>query len=559
MNTGLILHTVLGLLLLLIPAGALYLLERKALKSFGIAIVRMMLQLLVLCLMVRILIRVDNLWLSILWLLLMAFYAAWIVIIRCRNQGDKSSDSILPHGAVPMIPVGMGLFVGVMVVGLWLLGLVFPVRISSACWFVPVTALLLGHAATMMIRGLSTYVSALKADREQYEFLRGNGQPHLKALMPFLRRSLLAVMSPTVANLSVLGLFSMPLLLGGIFLGGVSPINAFFIMLCMTVGCVAASVLSLGITIFLFDRILFDKLGKLMLVLTMMLTMTACTGRKGGEAAEQDANGLYASGNTARVEAPETGMSEAETAGRQAKTVVMYEMPAKLADRPEQILKRKGYTTSYNSRTKTPNWVAWHLTKSHTYGSFQRDQEVFSEDVDVKAPRATDRDYYNSRYDRGHMCPAGDNKWDAQAMTQSFLFTNVCPQNHGLNKYEWNDLEILCRDWARKYGAVDIVCGPLYSSKGDRYKVGGSSDTQQKVIGSNKVWVPDAFFKVVLCRQGHPKAIGFVYRNEGKKQPMEEAVCSVDEIETMTGIDFFPALDDTTERRVEANASLSEW
>ena len=142
MNTGLILHTVLGLLLLLIPAGALYLLERKALKSFGIAIVRMVLQLLVLCLMVRILIRVDNLWLSILWLLLMAFYAAWIVISRCRNQGDKSSDSILPHGAVPMIPVGMGLFVGVMVVGLWLLGLVFPVRISSACWFVPVTALL---------------------------------------------------------------------------------------------------------------------------------------------------------------------------------------------------------------------------------------------------------------------------------------------------------------------------------------------------------------------------------------------------------------------------------
>ena len=484
----------------------------------------------------------------------MAFYAAWIVVIRCRNQEDKSRDSTQNHGAVPIIPVSLGLFVGVLVVGLWLLGLVFPVRISSARWFVPVTALLLGHATTMMIRGLNTYVSALKADREQYEFLRGNGQPHLRALMPFLRRSLLAVISPTVANLSALGLFSMPLLLGGIFLGGVSPINAFFIMLCMTVSCVAVSVLSLGITIFLSDRIFFDKLGKLMLMLALMVTMTACTGRKGGEAAEQDANGLYASGNTMRAEAP-----EAETASRKAKTVVMYEMPAKLADRPEQILKRKGYTTSYNSRTKTPNWVAWHLTKSHTYGSNQRSQEVFAEDESVKAPRATDNDYYNSRYDRGHMCPAGDNKWDRQAMTESFLFTNVCPQNHGLNKYEWNDLEILCRDWARKYGAIDIVCGPLYSSEGERFRVGVNSEHQQKTIGRNKVWVPDAFFKVVLCRQGHPKAIGFVYRNEGKKQSMEEAVCSVDEIETMTGMDFFPSLDDTTERRIEANASLSEW
>ena len=157
------------------------------------------------------------------------------------------------------------------------------------------------------------------------------------------------------------------------------------------------------------------------------------------------------------------------------------------------------------------------------------------------------------------MCPAGDNKWDKEAMTQSFLFTNVCPQNHGLNKYEWNDLEILCRDWARKYGAVDIVCGPLYSSEGERFRVGGSTPSQQKTIGRNKVWVPDAFFKVVLCRQGRPKAIGFVYRNEGKKQLMEEAVCSVDDVEAMTGIDFFPSLDDATERRVEASASLSDW
>ena len=296
--------------------------------------------------------------------------------------------------------------------------------------------------------------------------------------------------------------------------------------------------------------------GNLWLALLLMATVLGCTRNRGGATAEavdqQDANGFYGAGSAART-------ADAETEARQAKTVVMYEMPAPLKDRPEQILRRRGYTTSYNSQTKNPNWVAWHLTKSHTYGSFQRDQEVFSEDADVKAPRATDNDYYNSRYDRGHMCPAGDNKWDAQAMTQSFLFTNVCPQNHGLNKYEWNDLEILCRDWAREYGAIDIVCGPLYSSATERYRIGRNSQDTQKTIGRNKVWVPDAFFKVVLCRQGRPKAIGFVYRNEGKKQLIEEAVHSVDEIEAMTGIDFFPALDDVTESRIEARASLSEW
>lgn len=227
---------------------------------------------------------------------------------------------------------------------------------------------------------------------------------------------------------------------------------------------------------------------------------------------------------------------------------VEYELPAPLKDRPEQILHRMGYTTSYNKTTRNPNWVAWHLTKSHTYGSHQRREEIFTEDTDV-SPRATDNDYYNSRYDRGHMCPAGDNKWDATAMTQSFLFTNICPQNHALNKYEWNALEIQCRDWARQYGAIDIVCGPVYDNA-----------TPTRTIGRGHVWVPDAFFKVVLCRTSQqPKAIGFLIRNDGKKVSLKSLVRTVDEIERITGIDFYPALDDKVEKRIEAEANLSDW
>ena len=247
-----ILHTFLGLLLLLIPAGALYVLERKMLQPFAVAVARMMVQVLVLCLMVWVLIKVDSLWLLLVWLLAMSGFSAVLVLKRCNLDVRKL-----------LIAVASGLYVGVFLVGLWLLGLVLPVSVFDVRWFVPVMALLTGHATVMMIRGLNTYVSALRTDEQQYEFLRGNGQSHLKALLPFLRRSLLAVISPTMANLSVLGLTSMPLLLCGIFLGGMSPVNAFVLMLHMTVGCVAASVLSLGITLFLADRSLFDKFGKL--------------------------------------------------------------------------------------------------------------------------------------------------------------------------------------------------------------------------------------------------------------------------------------------------------
>ena len=111
--------------------------------------------------------------------------------------------------------------------------------------------MLLGHSSAMLIRGLNTYVSALKADVQQYEFLRGNGANHMNALRPFVRRALLSVMSPTIANLMALGLGTMPLLLCGVLIGGMTPINAFALMLYMTIGCVAASVLVLGLTLWL--------------------------------------------------------------------------------------------------------------------------------------------------------------------------------------------------------------------------------------------------------------------------------------------------------------------
>lgn len=274
-----------------------------------------------------------------------------------------------------------------------------------------------------------------------------------------------------------------------------------------------------------------------LLAAALLLTaLTACrNGRQSAVPGVQEVSGFY--------DAKAATMTDTQ------QQVVRYELPARLKDRPEQILTRLGYTVSYNSTTRCPNWVAWHLTADHTRGSHSRQNEQFTEDTSVAEPRATNQDYYNSRYDRGHLCPAGDSKWSAQAMAESFLLTNICPQNHGLNSHEWNDVEMLCREWARKYGAIDIVCGPLYTQPA----------AQQRTIGRNRVWVPDRLFKVVLCRKGTPKAIGFIYRNEGKKQLMEEAVCTVDEVERLTGIDFFPALDDKTEKRIEAEAKLADW
>ncbi len=212
------------------------------------------------------------------------------------------------------------------------------------------------------------------------------------------------------------------------------------------------------------------------------------------------------------------------------------------------ILNRKAYTTSYNKQRRTPNWVAWTLTAEHTRGNLLRDEERFEEDPQVSEPRATWQDYFNSRYDRGHMCPAGDNKWDQEAMTQSFLMTNVCPQNHKLNKDDWNDLEMQCRTWARRFGEVTIVCGPLYESV-----------DAPRTIGRNRVQVPTGFFKVVYREKPSPQAVAFIFRNDGSNQPWKKQACTVDEAEQRSGIDFLYQLPNHVEDLVEANADLEQW
>lgn len=238
-------------------------------------------------------------------------------------------------------------------------------------------------------------------------------------------------------------------------------------------------------------------------------------------------------------------------------------LPAPRADLSEQILRRKGYTVSYNKDTRNANWVAWNLTKEHTAELVDRPKTgPFHEDDEVPDPKANRSDYKGSGWSRGHLCPAGDCRWDADAMYESFLLTNVCPQAGKLNTGVWNQIEKSCRVWAVKYGEVLIVTGPIYFKK-----------SKAGFIGINKVKVPDAFFKVVLARKdGKCQGIGFVCRNEdrrageagttkaGRKRSKKELyIHSIDEVEKITGYDFFPGLDEEVETSVEALADYEQW
>ncbi|MGL4853114.1 MAG: DNA/RNA non-specific endonuclease [Phocaeicola sp.] len=205
-----------------------------------------------------------------------------------------------------------------------------------------------------------------------------------------------------------------------------------------------------------------------------------------------------------------------------------------------QIIQKKGFTLSYSADYKTPQWVAWELTKQETIGDEERTNK-FLPDPDVRGAKAYTGDYTNSGYDRGHMAPAGDMKWSSQAMQESFFLSNICPQNPNLNRGDWKDLEEKSREWAKKYGAIYIACGPIYDNP------------HPKRIGNNQVGVPDAFYKVILLNYPkNPQAFGFIFDNKSGHKSLEKYIVTVDSVEKRTKIDFFPALPDELEKSVEA-------
>lgn len=224
------------------------------------------------------------------------------------------------------------------------------------------------------------------------------------------------------------------------------------------------------------------------------------------------------------------------------------EIPRLTADQAEQYIEHFAYTVSYNPIWHIPNWVAYCLEGNEVDGQFSR-TDKFLPDPLVEGDPVVTKDYAGSGYDRGHMAPAADMRWSEQAMKESFYMTNMCPQNHNNNAGDWKDLEELVRDIAGKYGDIFICVGPVVT------------DVNHTIGTVRKIVVPSAFYKVLLRRRvdGTWTSIGFVMPNAAGNKPLMSYMVSVNEVETITGIDFFPNLPDSVEEIVESDFVVSDW
>lgn len=210
------------------------------------------------------------------------------------------------------------------------------------------------------------------------------------------------------------------------------------------------------------------------------------------------------------------------------------------------IVKHNYFTLSYSEAHEQAEWVAYELSKNHlSRNDFKR--PYFIEDKKVKTKSADWRNYKNSGYDRGHLVPAGDRKMSAEAYNETFLTSNISPQDREFNAGIWNRLEQKVRYWAGKYDGVYVVTGGILNGN-------------MKTIGNEDVSVPNQFYKIVVdVTDGNYKAIAFIIPNKPSSQSFYDYVVSIDEIEAKTGIDFFPNLPDSIENNMEQMIDLKAW
>lgn len=228
----------------------------------------------------------------------------------------------------------------------------------------------------------------------------------------------------------------------------------------------------------------------------------------------------------------------------QTENISNLEFPALLPN--EKIISHTGYSFVYSEEHEQAKWIAYELTKEETNSLFER-TDKFLVDPLVSTGTAENSDYAKSGYDKGHLAPAADMGWSALTMKESFYFSNMSPQLPGFNRGVWKRLEELMRSWAIDNKAIYIVTGPLLS-KG------------LPAIGSNGVSIPNYYYKVVLdYTQPEIHAIGFVLPNASSSASLSTFAVSIDEVERQTGIDFFPALPDDQETKLEKEVCQTCW
>lgn len=188
-----------------------------------------------------------------------------------------------------------------------------------------------------------------------------------------------------------------------------------------------------------------------------------------------------------------------------------------------RLLCYSDFEVLHSGITHGPLWSAEHLTRAHLQAARDevRTNRFFEESRLPDGEGARLADYRKSGYDRGNMSPAGD-RWNDEAMAESFSLANMVPQNPANNRQQWARVEEAVRRIGMRADDTYVVTGPMFKG------------AELKTIGATGVIVPTQVFKVVYVPTRR-LAFAVVIDNtaSGRYQ-----IATVHELEAQSGLRF---------------------
>lgn len=216
---------------------------------------------------------------------------------------------------------------------------------------------------------------------------------------------------------------------------------------------------------------------------------------------------------------------------------------------------------SYNEEHEQANWVAHIILEDIINGGYGRGNDLFVKDPKVKTGSAIEKDYFLKKrigkdefeydgygYDRGHLAPAADFRWSRAAVDSSFYYSNMSPQLPEFNREIWAELEAALRDYVVLHETpLSVITLPIFY---DNKNISNRS--------VNEVAVPKGFVKVALDLK-HQRGIAVYLPHEGSNEPLSTFAISIDQVEKMTGYDFFNQLAPSIESSIESSTESEIW
>lgn len=211
------------------------------------------------------------------------------------------------------------------------------------------------------------------------------------------------------------------------------------------------------------------------------------------------------------------------------------------------LLQRRGFALGYSKKYRQAAWISYILSSGNLTRRKRYRRVPFRPDPDILFAPVRPRDYTSSGYDRGHLAPVADMDYSAVTIRHSFFMTNISPQLPGCNRGIWKRVETQVRKWALKEKSLYIVTGPIFDSTGT------------KTLENSDLPVPCGFYKVIYDMTPPSKMIAFIVPNQTSRRRVKSFVVTVDEVEKVTGYDFFSRLPDDVENALESAADFDAW